>query len=214
MSISIIPHCVGPLDVNCYLVGCDTHHVCAVVDPGDSAQGILAKVAQQGWEVAVIVNTHTHADHTGANAKVKEATGAPLVMHTDDVALALDPAMKDMADYLGLQVSPAPDRTVVDGDTIPICDCASLTVLHTPGHTRGGVCLLVEDQLITGDTLFRLSVGRTDLAGGDAPTLMRSLKEKILPLDDAIVIHPGHGDSSTIGEERALNPFLRGLLST
>ncbi|MBF0169813.1 MAG: MBL fold metallo-hydrolase, partial [Nitrospinae bacterium] len=106
MSVSVVPHCVGPLDVNCYLVGCDVHHRCAVVDPGDTGKEILALAAARGWEVSVIVNTHTHADHTGANSTVKEATGAPLVMHADDAAMAADPAMKDMADYLGLRVSP------------------------------------------------------------------------------------------------------------
>jgi glyoxylase-like metal-dependent hydrolase (beta-lactamase superfamily II) len=211
MSIRIVTLSVGPLDVNCYLVGCDEHEKCAVVDPGDSPSRILAAIEKEGWSVTAVVNTHTHADHTGANKQIVEATGAPLVMHEADVALAADPAMRDMVDYLGLTRTPPPDRIVVDGDVIAVCDCLSLTVMHTPGHTRGGICLMSGDRLLTGDTLFKLSIGRSDLAGGDGPTLLNSIRTRLLPLPDRTIIYPGHGDPSTMGEEKRMNPFLVGM---
>lgn len=208
MTVSIHTLCVGPLEVNCYIVGCSAHNVCLVIDPGDSSGRILDKVNDLGWSVAKIVNTHGHADHVGANRKVKEATGAPICVHIDEKPIFAHPDMEDMAAYMGLGTSPEPDEYFNDGDVIAICDCSGLTVIHTPGHTPGGVCLLHDKDLITGDTLFRLSIGRTDLLGGDDAAMRRTLKEIIYPLDDDLTIYPGHGETSLLGEEKRLNPYL------
>lgn len=203
---------VGPLDVNCYIAGCGEHRACAVVDPGDSAKRILDVVGKKGWSVTQIINTHGHADHTGANAQIKEATGAPLSIHKDDAEMLTHPDMADMAAYLGLKPSIPADRKLADGDVIKICDCVELKVLGTPGHSRGGVCLVHDNFVITGDTLFRMSIGRSDLAGGDHETLMNSIKTRVMALPDDMTVYPGHGEPSTVGFERRYNPFLAGFM--
>ena len=202
--------CVGPLDVNCYIAGCETHKVCAVIDPGDASGRILDKVASLGWKIEKIINTHGHYDHVGANAKIKDKTSAPIFIHTKETVVLNHPDMADMAAYFGLNVSPAPDHLFEDGDTIEICSCSSFKVIHTPGHSPGSVCLLTDNTLVTGDTLFRYSIGRTDLPGGDPAAMKHSLIECLLPMPNDLVLLPGHGDSSRMGEEKKLNPFLAG----
>lgn len=199
---------VGPLEVNCYIIGCDEHKLCAVIDPGDSSKLILSAVKNNGWEVTHIINTHAHVDHIGANGKLKEATGARIFLHKDDAELITLPQMKDMAAYLGLGASPAPDEFIEDGDTIEICPCLIFKVLHTPGHTRGGVCLRFGDCVVSGDSLFRVSIGRTDMHGGDMDTLLNSIRTKLFTLDDDVVVYPGHGKPTDIGFEKKNNPFL------
>lgn len=210
MKTEIITLCVGPLDVNCYIVGCDEHKLCAVIDPGDSSGRILSTVDEKGWKVSKIINTHGHADHTGANGKVKDATNAPLLIHKSDEYLLSHPDMHDMAAYIGVGKSPDADSLLKDGDDIEVCPCLSLTVLATPGHTKGGICLTFEDKVITGDTIFRLSIGRTDLLGGNTDTLLESIKTKLFALPDETCVYPGHGDTTTIGLEKSSNPFLAG----
>lgn len=210
MALTFHTLCVGPLDVNCYIAGCETHKVCAVIDPGDASGRILDKVSSLGWKVEKIINTHGHYDHVGANGKVKDQTSAPIYIHTEEATVLNHPDMADMAAYFGLGVSPEPDQFIEDGDTIEICPCSSFQVVHTPGHSPGSVCLLSDNTLVTGDTLFRYSIGRTDLPGGDHTAMGRSLKERLLPLPDELAVLPGHGDPSRMGEEKKLNPFLVG----
>jgi glyoxylase-like metal-dependent hydrolase (beta-lactamase superfamily II) len=210
MSFTIDTVVVGPLDVNCYIAGCDEHKTCAVIDPGDSAGSIMGKVGARDYKVAMIINTHAHADHTGANGKLKAMTGALIHIHKDDAQILIHPTMSDMSSYLGIEPSPPADVLLKDGDTLKVCPCVELAVLHTPGHSPGGICLLSGKTLFTGDTLFRFSVGRSDLPGGDGRTLINSITQRLFPLPDDVAAYPGHGEPTTMGEEKKYNPFLIG----
>jgi len=200
--------CLGPLDVNCYIVGCPEHQVCAVFDPGDSGGRILDLLSKLQWQVAHIINTHGHADHTGANLKLKKATGAPLSIHRMDRELLTHQEMTDMAGYLGLSPSPEPDTLLEEGDLVKVCDCISFKVIHTPGHSPGGACFHHDEFVISGDTIFRMSIGRSDLPGGNHDTLLKSIRERLLTLPDDTVLYPGHGDPTTAGYEKKNNPFV------
>jgi len=213
MGMQIETLTVGPLEVNCYIIGCPEHKVCAVIDPGDSSKRILGAAESNGWDIKLIINTHAHADHTGANGRIKEASGAPILIHKADAEMLTHPAMTDMAAYLGVGASPDADRLVEDGDEIELCDHMKFRVLHTPGHSPGGICLLAENKLISGDTLFRMSIGRSDLHGGDMTALINSIRMKIFTLPDDVEIYPGHGDPTTVGFEKGHNPFLTGAFA-
>lgn len=200
---------VGALGVNCFILGCDETQEALVVDPGADAERILASVAKTGLRVKTVVNTHGHFDHVGGNRRVLEATGSELLIHESD-APYLQRAVVTAARYgVASEDSPAPSRFLVDGMTISFGK-KSLQVLHTPGHTQGGCCLYLasEGMVITGDTLFADSVGRTDLPGGSHEQLMASITGKLLSLPDETRVFPGHGPSSTIGHERRHNPYL------
>lgn len=202
---------VGPLDVNCHVLGCREHRSGVIVDPGDTAKTIISRFHSSGLIPKFIINTHGHFDHVGAVAKVREGLRIPFYIHEDEVELLTSEYNLQMAKYIGVAPSPPADRLLLDGETVDICPHYSILVLHTPGHTKGGCCLKVLDRLITGDTLFRGSVGRTDLPGGNGNQLLESIRTKILPLEDSIRVYPGHGPASTVGEERRMNPYLIGL---
>lgn len=210
MSVTIDTIMVGPLDVNCYVFGCESHKTCAVIDPGDSAERIMEKAGARGYKVAMIINTHAHADHTGANGKLKAMTGALIHIHEDDARILTHPSMSDMSEYLGIEPSPAADVLLKDGSTLTPCPCVELAVIHTPGHSPGGICVLHGKTLFSGDTLFRFSIGRSDLPGGDGRTLVKSIADRLFTLPDDVAVYPGHGEPTTIGEERKYNPFLAG----
>ncbi|MBI5814634.1 MAG: MBL fold metallo-hydrolase [Nitrospinae bacterium] len=210
MSVQLETICVGPLEVNCYIAGCDVHNVCAVIDPGDSYRRILETVSARGWKVTHIINTHAHADHTGANAQIKEATGAKIIIHGADAEMLNHPSMEDMAAYLGIAPSPPADELLADGDVVEICGCLKMKVIHTPGHSPGGICLLFGNTLIAGDTIFRLSIGRTDLPGGSFEALRDSINNRIFTLPPEVAIYPGHGDPTEAGFEKKNNPFIFG----
>jgi glyoxylase-like metal-dependent hydrolase (beta-lactamase superfamily II) len=212
MIHEILP--VGMLQCNCSVLGDETTHEAIVVDPGDDIEEILAILARHELRLQYIVITHAHIDHIGGAKRLKDATGAPLYLNERDVELYQ--LMGEQAHFIG---APTPEITKVDallreGDEIH-CGGIRAGVIETPGHTPGSVCLLVPNRerttLIAGDTLFAGSIGRTDLWGGNYRQILRSLKEKLLPLDDAIVVVPGHGPMTTIGDERESNPFLQSL---
>lgn len=200
---------VGLLGCNCSIFGDETTKEAIVVDPGDDIAEIERRLDAHGLTVKAIVITHAHIDHIGGAAKLKTRRGAPVYMHESDQFLY--DALEMQASWLG---TATPDRTEIDtpareGDTLKLGD-TEFHILHTPGHTPGSTCLWIPsaNQLVAGDTLFRESIGRTDLPGGDTRAILRSISGKLLTLPDAAVVIPGHGPVTTIAHERAHNPFI------
>lgn len=198
--------------VCCYLVACEETKKAILIDPGGNEKELLALIDREGVTLDYIVNTHGHPDHVCANRPVKEATGAAIVMHEDDAAFFGRKEIEDYFSILGLPPSPPPDKLVRHGDVLEVGKL-SFTVIHTPGHTPGGICLYSPPHLFSGDTLFVGGVGRTDFPGGDLGIFMESIKKRLLSLPDETVVWPGHGYGgarSTIGEEKRSNPYLNG----
>jgi glyoxylase-like metal-dependent hydrolase (beta-lactamase superfamily II) len=198
---------VGPIQANCYVLGCERTKETAVIDPGGDVDKILMTLTKDKLRCVYIINTHGHFDHTGDNKRLKEVTGAKLVIHRADAPMILHQGSNGSMWGMDVEDSPPPDSYVEERDVITFGDI-SLQVLHTPGHSPGGISLLSVKMVFVGDTLFAGSIGRTDLPGGDYETLIRSVKEKIFPLGDDVVIYPGHGPKTTVGRERRSNPFF------
>jgi len=198
---------VGPLQVNCFILADDKTKEAVVIDPGDDAGDILKVVREKGLKVKYIVNTHGHFDHVGANKALRDETGAELLIHEADSPVMATSSKQSLAFGIKTVSSPPADRYLKHGDVIQAGEI-SLKVLHTPGHSPGGVCLLEQGMAFTGDSLFAGSIGRTDLHGGDLMTLLRSIKTNLMVLPDDTKVFPGHGPASTIGDERKENPFL------
>jgi len=198
---------VGPLQVNCFILADEKTKEAVVIDPGEDAGDILKIIRDKGLKVKFIVNTHAHFDHVGANKMIKDATGAQILLHEADARLLA--STPDQARAFGMRApsSPPPDRMVKHGDTI-VAGEVSLKVLHTPGHSPGGISLLEQGMVFTGDALFAGSIGRTDLFDGDLHTLLHSIRTNLMTLPDDTKVFSGHGPASTIGEERRENPFL------
>lgn len=182
---------VGPLMVNCYLVGCKETGEAAVIDPGGDVQRIVSELVKRNLTVKYILNTHGHWDHTGGNDELRAITRAPLLIHRADA-----PALNQ-----------APDGFLEEGEQIRF-GTHTLGVLHTPGHSPGGVCFVSPGVVFCGDTLFAGSIGRTDLPGGSCPQLIEGVRAKLFCLADDVRVYPGHGEATTIGEERRHNPFF------
>jgi len=197
---------VGPLEVNCYIFGDENGEV-VVIDPGAEGERIIAFIEERGYRPRCIINTHCHIDHIRANADVKGKYNIPILVHKEDAPILTSPQDAELEEMIGGKPSPPADRLLSEGDEIKV-GSFTLRVIHTPGHTPGGISLLFDDGVFTGDTLFAGGVGRTDLPGGSWDTLVSSIREKLLVLPDSLPIYPGHGPSSTIGEEKRYNPFL------
>ena len=203
---------VGLLQCNCTILGDPESRQAIVVDPGDDVERVLEALRADGLSCIAIVNTHTHIDHVGANQALKERTGARLLLHEED--LPLYDNLRVQSQWMG-GILPAPPRAAVDdhvhqGDRVE-AGAVRADVLHTPGHTPGSICLHLdgaEPLLLSGDTLFAGSIGRTDLWGGDFETELASIRERLLALDDRTRVITGHGPETTIGRERRHNPFL------
>ncbi len=196
---------VGPLQVNCYIIGDEAAKKAMVIDPGDEPDMIMDAVRKNNLTVEYIICTHGHFDHVGAVSDIKKETGAKVVLHRED--LAIYDSAADLAHYFGLELEPqpAPDLFVKEGDIIKM-GSLSFEVHQSPGHSPGGIILYGEGIVITGDTLFAGSIGRTDLPGGDEKKIGKSLRS-LLSLPDATRVLSGHGPSSTIGREKRVNPF-------
>lgn len=209
MDVKIESITVGSLEVNCYIVYDAATGEAMVIDPGDEPDRIMEVISGLGLKVKYIVCTHTHFDHVGAVPEVKRATGAKIVIHSGEKDIY--EAAKDMGAFWGYELEdlPAPDMLVKEGDTIEVGD-AKFTVFHTPGHSPGGICLYGEELLITGDTIFAGSVGRTDFHGGSLHQLKESFR-RILALPEGTDILPGHGPVTTVGEEKRGNFFISEL---
>jgi glyoxylase-like metal-dependent hydrolase (beta-lactamase superfamily II) len=210
MIHEILP--VGVLACNCSILGDERTHEGIVVDPGDDISDILRIIERRRLRITMIVITHAHIDHIGGAQQLKEATGAPVLMSADD--LPLYDRIDVQAAWIGM---PAPRRVAIDtpareGDRLR-SGSLELEVLDTPGHTPGSISLWMpsEKRLLSGDTLFRDSIGRTDLPGGDSRQILRSIRDKLLPLPDDAVVIPGHGETTTIGREKEFNYFLQAL---
>jgi hydroxyacylglutathione hydrolase len=198
---------VGTYDTNCYLAFSEESRESIIIDPGAEPEKIFMAIAGLELRPVLVLNTHGHVDHIGANLDMIQKYKVPLAIHPADEPLL----QADEATFLSLGLvgrkSPAPDRFLEDGEIIPL-GASSLRVLHTPGHSPGSVSLAGDGFLFSGDTLFNDGVGRTDLPGGSWKDLVASIKKKILPLDGGTVVLPGHGPSTTVDQEARSNPFL------
>ncbi|MBN9614973.1 MAG: MBL fold metallo-hydrolase [Acidobacteriales bacterium 59-55] len=200
---------VGPLQCNCSILGDEDSREAIVVDPGDDISRIVSALKRHNLTVKQIIITHAHIDHIAGAQSLKRVTGAPILYNQNDLPLVK--MMDIQAGWLSIptpEVAP-PDASLEDGQTVSIAGLTG-SILHTPGHTEGSVCLYLPQQklLLAGDTLFAGSVGRTDLPGGNTRKLLQSIRDSLLPLPDEVTVIPGHGHGTTIGEERDSNPFL------
>ncbi|MFH1010182.1 MAG: MBL fold metallo-hydrolase [bacterium] len=200
---------VGFVETNTYLVWCSETREAALVDPGGETVRILNFAKKNELAIRYIINTHGHADHIAENGLAKERTGAPLLIHEADRQMLLNPELNFSLAFGLPVVSPDADRFLREGDSI-VLGKLSLSILHTPGHSPGSICLLHDKLVIAGDTLFCRSIGRTDLPGGSMQELEESIQKKLYTLPADTIVYTGHGPTTTIGEERRENPFVRG----
>lgn len=198
---------VGPLAVNCYIVGSKKDGVAIVVDAGGDHEEILNVLRKHNLSLQFLINTHAHFDHVGGVRYLQDLTGAKFFLHQDDIPL-LD-CLNDQTDAFGLPSIPIPKivQPLVDNEEIAIGN-ETIRVIHTPGHSPGSVCFLIDDAVFAGDTLFAGSIGRTDIYGGSYPTIIHSIETRLFTLKNHVIVYPGHGTFTTIGEEKQHNPFF------
>jgi len=200
---------VGTLETNCYLVSCKKTKKTAVIDPGgeDEVELILNFLQKNKFDLEYVINTHGHIDHIAGNKLLKAKTEASLLIHRLDADMLIN-SNKNFSSFMGKEIcSPPADKLLEEGDEISL-GILKLKIIHTPGHTPGGISLILDNIVFTGDTLFAGGIGRTDLSGGSYQDLIKSIKEKLLILGDDKIIYPGHGPDSSIGEERRRNPYI------
>ncbi|MGI6449756.1 MAG: MBL fold metallo-hydrolase [Desulfitobacteriia bacterium] len=197
------------MGVNCYLVSCEQTKKAILVDPGAGSKRIYDWLKGKDLEIIAIVLTHGHFDHLGAVEFLRKELGVKVAIHADDAEMLVSP-QKNLSQYSGLAMKLQPAEIILqDKQELSVGEMI-IKVLHTPGHTPGGICLLTPEGLLSGDTLFNGSVGRTDFPGGDMGQLIKSIKEKLMVLNDDLRVYPGHEGATTIGRERKYNPFING----
>ncbi len=198
----------GVYAVNCYIIADDKTKEAIVVDPGGDLDDIASVIQKEELQVKYILLTHGHGDHIGALADLKQITGAQVGIHGKDADMLADPAKNLSVQTSGTAIAITADLLLEDGQKLTFGE-ETVTVIHTPGHTRGGVCFRIDDFILSGDTLFRASVGRSDLHGGNHEQLVKSIKTKLFTLPDQTDVYPGHGAASTIAYEKKANPYVR-----
>lgn len=207
--MEMIKKSLGQMGTNCYLIWDEKTLEAAVIDPGFEDPQIGAIINENKLNVKYILLTHGHFDHLGGVDQIKQLTGAKVLIHENDADCLLDPR-RNLSVLAGMSMVLEPaDGFLKENETIAL-GTISIRVIHTPGHSKGGVCLLAEDHLFAGDTLFNTSIGRTDFADGDLKELLNGIETKLFILDDATIVLPGHGENTTIGYEKLNNPFLKG----
>ena len=197
---------LGMFASNCYVVGDESSKDGMIIDPGAEADQIMRVVEDLGLNIKLIVLTHGHMDHVGALKEVKEVTGAQIAIHADDAPSLQDNTMRHVFSRSSESLPP-PDVLLKEGDTVDVGEL-HFRILHTPGHTPGGICLSAEGIVFTGDTLFNFGIGRADFPGASYDQELESIRTKLMPLPDNTIVCPGHGPDTTIGVERRVNPFL------
>ena len=199
---------VSPLETNCYLVFDEGSKDCLIIDPGAEPEKITKAIAKESLKPLAVINTHGHFDHAGANKEIKEKYDIPLLLHSEDVLMLKMVKHAASLYCLDAEDSPPPDRLIQDGEDIEYNNLV-FRVIHTPGHSPGGICLLQNNLLFSGDTLFHRGVGRTDIPGGSWNILLNSIRTKILTLPEETLVLPGHGPPTQVGQEKRLNPFIQ-----
>ena len=206
--LKIITMPAGVYAANCYIVYSENTKIGIIVDPGGDVEDLIKVINENHIKLEYIVLTHGHGDHIGGVKELKNKYNIPLLIHGHDIELIQD-GKKNLSNIMAMgPIELIADMTLKDGDVIEFGGISAL-VLHTPGHTKGGICLKIDNYIITGDTLFKGSIGRTDLLGGDYEELINSIKTKLLVLSNETIVLPGHGQPSSIGKERISNPFLK-----
>ncbi|WP_105614171.1 MBL fold metallo-hydrolase [Vallitalea okinawensis] len=208
MIVKVLP--VGMLQTNCYILIDEATNEAVIVDPGDEGERIINMISDYGWKVDRILITHGHYDHIMDTVKVRDALGAKIIIHADEEEYLYNPDLSLMSVLMKDSESFTADQVVREGDEIQVGE-STVKVIKVPGHTRASICYYNEKDklLIAGDTLFRDSIGRTDLYDGSPGDLANNIKEKLLILPDEVIVYAGHGPSTSIGYEKTNNPFLR-----
>lgn len=206
MFLERIP--AGVYAVNCYIIGDDKTDKAAVIDPGGDVDKIINVLEDNNLELEYIILTHAHGDHIGGVEELRERTGAPLYMHKNDLYMLNDSNINLSTQINGVKIETDADTFVNDGDVLELGEL-KLSIIHTPGHTQGGICIEVENVLFSGDTLFANSIGRSDLDGGNQEQLIDAIKNKLFVLNEDLTVLPGHGPATTIRIEKVTNPYVR-----
>jgi glyoxylase-like metal-dependent hydrolase (beta-lactamase superfamily II) len=197
----------GIYAVNCYVLICEETKKAAIIDPGGDADDIITYMEKHSLVPTMILLTHGHGDHIGAIQEIKRRTDIPVCIHRDDAEMLKDPR-KNLTSLMGMpEVNVEADQLLTDGDVVEL-GALKLNIIHTPGHTRGSICIRVNEIIFSGDTLFAQSIGRTDLEGGSFELIIDSIKRKLMVFNDEMKVLPGHGAATTIGIERTMNPFV------
>jgi hydroxyacylglutathione hydrolase len=198
---------VGPFEMNCYIVAEDHHSECIIIDPGDEPEKIIETIDRNKFKPVKIINTHNHIDHARHVSIIQKHYNIPFQICEDDVPLL--ESIKDQGIIFGLDSSEVPEVSsfLKDGDRFKLVE-KELSILHTPGHSPGSISIYTKGHVFVGDVLFRDSIGRTDLYGGNYEILMKSIREKLLTLPDDTIVYSGHGPETTIGREKEYNPFI------